>query len=113
MQYKFSSLLDRAIVGFCHISISHKRSLICLCFALLQITDVFSGKTYTVKDSTDFVVSVDPTGVVMWHISAPARQKQKLKLKLNPLSKLKLYYHGPWRSTYRGGANDIPNVNVL
>lgn len=89
--------------------INHKHSFKCICFALLQITDVFSGKTYTVKDSTDFVVSVNPTGVVMWYISAPAKQK----LKLNPFSELKLYYHGPWRSTYRRGANDIPEVDVL
>lgn len=82
-----------------------------ICFALLQLTDVYSGKTYTVKDSTDFVVSVNPTGVVMWHVSAPA--SRKLKLKLNPFSKPKLYYHGPWWSPYRGGANDVPNVDVL
>lgn len=74
-----------------------------------KLTDVYSGKTYTAKDSTDFVVSVNPTGVVMWHVSAPARRK----LKLNPFSKPKLYYHGPWWSPYRGGANDVPNVDVL
>lgn len=27
----------------------------------------------SLKDSTDFVVSVNPTGVVMWYVSAPAR----------------------------------------
>jgi len=38
-----------------------------------QIYDVFTEKTMTLKDSTSFVVSVNPTGVVMWHVSAPAK----------------------------------------
>lgn len=38
-----------------------------------KIYDVFTGKTMTLKDSTGFVVSVNPTGVVMWHVSAPAK----------------------------------------
>lgn len=89
-------------------SVTNTLLLYCtICFALFQLTDVYSGKTYTVKDSTDFVVSVNPTGVVMWHVSTPARRK------LNPFSKPKLYYHGPWWSPYRGGANDVPNVDVL
>ena len=29
----------------------------------------------TLKASTDFVVSVNPTGVVMWYVSSPAGQK--------------------------------------
>ena len=39
---------------------------------LPQILDVFTEKTMALKDSTDFVVSVNPTGVVMWYVSAPA-----------------------------------------
>ncbi|XP_039981656.1 alpha-N-acetylgalactosaminidase-like isoform X1 [Xiphias gladius] len=35
--------------------------------------DVFTDKTMMLKDSTDFVVSVNPTGVVMWYVSAPAK----------------------------------------
>ncbi|KAM3860998.1 alpha-N-acetylgalactosaminidase [Diretmus argenteus] len=38
--------------------------------------NVFTDETTTLKDSTEFVVSVNPTGVVMWHlwyINAPAR----------------------------------------
>lgn len=38
-----------------------------------MIYDVFTEKTMTLKDSTSFVVSVNPTGVVMWHVSAPAK----------------------------------------
>ncbi|KAF3849758.1 hypothetical protein F7725_019477 [Dissostichus mawsoni] len=39
-----------------------------------QIYDVFTEKTMTLKDSTSFVVSVNPTGVVMWYVSAPAKR---------------------------------------
>uniref|UniRef100_A0A672GWF4 Alpha-galactosidase n=1 Tax=Salarias fasciatus TaxID=181472 RepID=A0A672GWF4_SALFA len=35
--------------------------------------DVFTNSAMVLKDSADFVVSVNPTGVVMWYISAPAR----------------------------------------
>ncbi|XP_039981658.1 alpha-N-acetylgalactosaminidase-like isoform X1 [Xiphias gladius] len=35
--------------------------------------DVFTDKTMMLKDSTDFVVSVNPTGVVMWYVFAPAK----------------------------------------
>ncbi|CAG5928150.1 unnamed protein product [Menidia menidia] len=38
-----------------------------------KIFDVFSEKTATLKDSSDFVVSVNPTGVVMWYVSAPGK----------------------------------------
>uniref|UniRef100_A0A8C7YS43 Alpha-galactosidase n=1 Tax=Oryzias sinensis TaxID=183150 RepID=A0A8C7YS43_9TELE len=38
-----------------------------------KIIDVFTGKMASLKDSTDFVVSVNPSGVVMWYVSAPAR----------------------------------------
>ncbi|KAM9355585.1 alpha-N-acetylgalactosaminidase [Pholidichthys leucotaenia] len=38
-----------------------------------KIYDVFSDDTALLKDSTDFVVSVNPNGVVMWYVSAPAR----------------------------------------
>lgn len=31
----------------------------------------------TLKDSTHFVVSINPSGVVMWYISAPADQDQE------------------------------------
>ncbi|XP_061609779.1 alpha-N-acetylgalactosaminidase [Phyllopteryx taeniolatus] len=40
-----------------------------------KVKDVFSGKTVTLKDSSSFVVSVNPTGVVMWYVSAPAKPK--------------------------------------
>ncbi|XP_034018341.1 alpha-N-acetylgalactosaminidase [Thalassophryne amazonica] len=40
---------------------------------IYKIIDVFTGKTMTLKDSTDFVVSVNPSGVVMWYISAPGK----------------------------------------
>ncbi|XP_061562891.1 alpha-N-acetylgalactosaminidase [Cololabis saira] len=39
-----------------------------------KIFDVFTEKATTLKDSTDFVVSVNPTGVVMWYVSAPAKR---------------------------------------
>lgn len=39
---------------------------------LFQVFDVFTDKTVTLKDSMDFVVSVNPSGVVMWYVSAPA-----------------------------------------
>jgi len=39
-----------------------------------QIYDVFTEKTMTLKDSTSFVVSVNPTGVVMWYVSAPSKR---------------------------------------
>ncbi|XP_068609804.1 alpha-N-acetylgalactosaminidase [Brachionichthys hirsutus] len=38
-----------------------------------KIFNVFTEKTMMLKDSTDFVVSVNPTGVVMWYVSAPAK----------------------------------------
>uniref|UniRef100_A0A1A7XLL9 Alpha-galactosidase n=2 Tax=Iconisemion striatum TaxID=60296 RepID=A0A1A7XLL9_9TELE len=38
-----------------------------------KVTDVFTDKSDMLKDSTDFVVSVNPTGVVMWYISAPGK----------------------------------------
>ncbi|XP_034143784.1 alpha-N-acetylgalactosaminidase [Esox lucius] len=42
-----------------------------------QIYDVFAERELgPLKDSTDFVVSVNPTGVVMWYISAPADADQ-------------------------------------
>ncbi|XP_041814536.1 alpha-N-acetylgalactosaminidase-like [Chelmon rostratus] len=40
---------------------------------IYKIFDVFTGNPVTLKDSTDFVVSVNPTGVVMWYVSAPAK----------------------------------------
>nr|XP_057912665.1 alpha-N-acetylgalactosaminidase [Doryrhamphus excisus] len=38
-----------------------------------KVHDVFSQRTMTLKDSTSFVLSVNPTGVVMWYVSAPAK----------------------------------------
>lgn len=38
-----------------------------------KVTDVYTDKTTVLKDSTEFVVSVNPTGVVMWYVSAPAK----------------------------------------
>ncbi|XP_061899518.1 alpha-N-acetylgalactosaminidase [Entelurus aequoreus] len=38
-----------------------------------KVHDVFSETTMTLKESTSFVVSVNPTGVVMWYVSAPAK----------------------------------------
>ncbi|KAG7220766.1 hypothetical protein INR49_032009 [Caranx melampygus] len=38
-----------------------------------RILDVFTNDTTILKDSTNFVVSVNPTGVVMWHVSPAAK----------------------------------------
>ncbi|KAK7906918.1 hypothetical protein WMY93_015530 [Mugilogobius chulae] len=43
-----------------------------------KVTDVYTYETTTVKDSTEFVVSVNPTGVVMWYVSAPAKVNSRL-----------------------------------
>ncbi|XP_061668003.1 alpha-N-acetylgalactosaminidase [Syngnathoides biaculeatus] len=40
-----------------------------------KVQDVFSGQSLTLKDSSSFVVSVNPTGVVMWYVSAPTKEK--------------------------------------
>ncbi|XP_069014487.1 alpha-N-acetylgalactosaminidase [Embiotoca jacksoni] len=40
---------------------------------IYKIRDVFTDKIMVMKQSTDFVVSVNPTGVVMWYVSAPAK----------------------------------------
>lgn len=45
-----------------------------LVYSHSQIYDAFTEKTMTLKDSTSFVVSVNPTGVVMWYVSAPAKR---------------------------------------
>uniref|UniRef100_A0A8D3D9I3 Alpha-galactosidase n=1 Tax=Scophthalmus maximus TaxID=52904 RepID=A0A8D3D9I3_SCOMX len=65
-----------------------------------KIVDVFTDKTAMLKDSTDFVVSVNPTGVVMWYVSAPA--------KLN----MRLFYKGGQfhRSAHDDDENTIPRV---
>lgn len=71
-------------------------------FALFQVADVFSGETYTLKSDADFTLSVNPSGVVMLHLSAPA--------------KLKLTYNGnqhPRRPVYNGYENAVPNVIIL
>ncbi|KAM9782747.1 alpha-N-acetylgalactosaminidase [Neosynchiropus ocellatus] len=36
-----------------------------------KIVDVFSNEQRLLKDSADFVVSVNPSGAVMWYVSAP------------------------------------------
>ncbi|XP_076016329.1 alpha-N-acetylgalactosaminidase [Genypterus blacodes] len=38
-----------------------------------KVMDVYSNKEDTLKDSSTFVVSINPTGVVMWYVSAPAK----------------------------------------
>nr|XP_004542036.1 alpha-N-acetylgalactosaminidase [Maylandia zebra] len=38
-----------------------------------KVFNVFTDETASLKDSTEFVVSVNPTGVVMWYVSAPAK----------------------------------------
>lgn len=54
----------------------------------------------TLKDSTDFVVSVNPTGVVMWYVSAPAK-----------LSLRQFYKGGRLQgSNYNDDENAIPRV---
>lgn len=65
-----------------------------------QIYDVFTDKTTTLKDSTDFVVSVNPSGVVMWYVSAPA--------KLN----IRQFYKGGQLlgSAYEDDENAFPHV---
>ncbi|XP_019947332.2 alpha-N-acetylgalactosaminidase [Paralichthys olivaceus] len=62
-----------------------------------KIIDVFTDKSVMLKDSTDFVVSVNPTGVVMWYVSAPA----KLNLQFFRGGKLQRSAHHE---------NAIPNV---
>lgn len=37
-----------------------------------KLYDVFTEKMDTLKDLTEFTVSINPTGVVMWYVSAPA-----------------------------------------
>ncbi|KAM7395555.1 hypothetical protein PAMA_007025 [Pampus argenteus] len=65
-----------------------------------KVFDVFTEKTMMLKDSTDFVVSVNPTGAVMWYISAPAK-----------LSLRQFYKGGRLRgSAYYDHDNAIPQV---
>lgn len=54
----------------------------------------------TLKDTTDFVVSVNPTGVVMWYVSAPAKRN------------LRQFYRGSefQQSAYEDQENAIPRV---
>ena len=45
--------------------------------SLTQIYDVYQEKPLpSLKDSTDFVVSVNPSGVVMWYVY-PAKQMRR------------------------------------
>ena len=64
-----------------------------------QIYDVFTDKAITLKDSTAFVVSVNPTGVVMWYVSAPG----KLKLR-------QFYEGGRRQGSAYNDENTIPRV---
>lgn len=43
-----------------------------------KVTEVYTYKTMTLKDSTEFVVSLNPSGVVMWYVSAPAKLNSRL-----------------------------------
>ncbi|XP_029985158.1 alpha-N-acetylgalactosaminidase-like [Sphaeramia orbicularis] len=65
-----------------------------------KIIDVYTDKATELKDSTSFVVSVNPTGVVMWYVSAPA-----------DLS-LHYFYRGgkPLGSAYHDDDNAVPRV---
>ncbi|KAM8726686.1 alpha-N-acetylgalactosaminidase-like isoform 1-T2 [Acanthopagrus schlegelii] len=69
-------------------------------FGSYKIFDVFTDKTMTLKDTTDFVVSVNPTGVVMWYVSAPAKRN------------LRQFYRGSefQQSAYKDHENAIPGV---
>ncbi|XP_030262165.1 alpha-N-acetylgalactosaminidase-like [Sparus aurata] len=69
-------------------------------FGSYKIFDVFTDKTMTLKDTTDFVVSVNPTGVVMWYVSAPAKRN------------LRQFYRGSefQQSAYEDQENAIPRV---
>lgn len=51
--------------------------------SLSQVYDVFMERTVsTLKDSTEFVVSINPSGVVMWYLS-PASDWQEDSLHFN------------------------------
>ncbi|CAK6962183.1 alpha-N-acetylgalactosaminidase-like [Scomber scombrus] len=65
-----------------------------------KIFDIFTEKPMMLKDSTTFVVSVNPTGVVMWYVSAPAKQS------------LRQFYKGGrlQGSVYNDHENAIPPV---
>ncbi|KAJ0026945.1 hypothetical protein NQD34_017945 [Periophthalmus magnuspinnatus] len=43
-----------------------------------KVTDVYTYETTVLKDSSEFVVSVNPSGVVMWYVSAPAKLNSRL-----------------------------------
>lgn len=65
-----------------------------------KIYDVYSNTATLLKDSTEFVVSVNPTGVVMWYVSAPAKLNQR-------------HFHQGGNlkeSAYRDDQNSIPLV---
>lgn len=69
-------------------------------FTFPQLFDVFTGKITVLNDKTNFVVSVNPTGVVMWYVSEPA------KLDLH-----RFYKGGRLRgSAYDDNENTIPHV---
>ncbi|XP_072297423.1 alpha-N-acetylgalactosaminidase-like [Eucyclogobius newberryi] len=43
-----------------------------------KVIDVYTFKSLELKDSTEFVVSVNPSGVVMWYVTAPAKLNTRL-----------------------------------
>uniref|UniRef100_A0A8C6WQL1 Alpha-galactosidase n=1 Tax=Neogobius melanostomus TaxID=47308 RepID=A0A8C6WQL1_9GOBI len=49
-----------------------------------KVTDVYTFKTTVLKDSTEFVVSLNPSGVVMWYVSAPAKLNSRLVFRGGP-----------------------------
>lgn len=63
-----------------------------------KVTDVYSNKMEVLKDTTEFVVSVNPTGVVMWYVSAPAKLNSRLIFRGG---------HAP-AAAYEKETNDIP-----
>lgn len=67
-----------------------------------QIFDVFTNKAVALKDSTDFVVSVNPTGVVMWYVSAPAT-----------LSHRRFYTRAKFQGSTYNDENVIPLIPLV
>lgn len=59
LMWRFSSMNHFCFLGFF--------------FFFFKVTDVYTDQTDVLKDSTEFVVSVNPTGVVMWYVSAPGK----------------------------------------
>ncbi|XP_008288909.1 alpha-N-acetylgalactosaminidase [Stegastes partitus] len=66
-----------------------------------KLFEVYTNRATLLKDSTDFVVSVNPTGVVMFYVSAPADTNLR---HFHSDGKLQ----GP--SSYEGEDNSLPGV---